>query len=225
MAHPFVPELEVKEPEEPKYSPSEFIVTSLLILKKFGLNLRESAWVVANTCGESARGQRSRGNNYGGVKAIKGYKGKWYQAPGHTKSGDAPICYYRVWDSIEAFYEYWVKVYIPKVTVPGPAEKTANYKLCGYYFWKGEYTKAFDAMIGAEYKGPMTRDIPERRAGSTARHASLIEEVIVVYLQHKLGVVADGKFGPKSKAALASTNPGFNWEEAATRYFLEESPS
>lgn len=223
------PDKEIKEPQPPVYAPVEFVIEVMKYLRGKGMSLIQNAWVTANCWSESAKGQRSRGSNYGGVKANKHNTTKndeWWRAPGHTKSGDAPMCYYKAYKDLHHFLDWWCVNYIPKPKddVQPEGGKTANYKLAGFYFWN-KNPLWYDAIIGAEYKGPMTRDIPERRAGSIENHRRLTEQTIITYLQYKLGngLVCDGQFGPKTKKELEKVFPGKNWMEAAELLYQSEN--
>lgn len=217
------PVLEIKDPVKPEFTPSEFVLFFINFGKKRRLTFFQSASFTANLANESAIGQSSKGNNFGGVKANKHNTTKndeWWQAPGHVAAGDAPICYYKAYKDPEAFGDWSLRVFMPKpppeMQEPPLGEITANYRLAGYYFYRDD-PRWFDAIIGAGYKGDVVKNDPKKRAGSFNRHKALTEYCMIMYLQDKLGgLKVDGVFGPKTKEKLEKTYPGLNWLEAAS---------
>lgn len=190
--------------EPPKMSRGAFVVACLMALFGLGLTLRQALSLAANTMNETGWGRYYRAFNLGGWKIWKfsardadGTPRRWWRALGNKSSGDPQTCFYRAFDSIGAFFAEWVKTFVPKVD---PAKKpNGRYWKTGQQFWAGE--EWFDDLIAAGYKGDVTRRRPE---GSIRQHEQIIKTLIVMWCQHLLGVVVDGKWGPKSKAACAA---------------------
>lgn len=173
-----------------------FVLRCLDLCMALGCSVVQACGVVSNSVIETGWGRYHRGNNLGGVKATKAWATPdswWWRAPGHVDGGDQPWCYYRVFPSFEDFFKFWLKTYVPK---PGAAPKS-RYKKTGEEFWN--HHPWFDDLIAAGYKGEVTRANP----GPSLRADDMINDKVEVYVaQRHLGVTVDGKWGPKSKAAL-----------------------
>lgn len=147
------------------------------------LNAGQAIGILANAINESFWGQRYRGNNIGGVKINRARvqahpETRWWWARGNVRSGDPEIVFYVAFPSLEAFYEHWINQFVPH---PGV---TAHqyYDPVGELFWNDE--PWFDAMIGLNYKGRMTRDIPARRQAANAEHRSICRTCAQIVLNH-----------------------------------------
>ena len=207
QAPPFwlVPALEVTEDSEPpKMSRSEFILRCIAALLSLGCDIDQAFGVVANAINETGWGRFYRAFNLGGWKIWKfsstnadGTPRRWWRALGNKGSGDPQTCFYRAFASLEEFLSEWLKTFVPKVN-PGK-KPNGRYWKTGQQFWAGE--EWFDDLIEAGYKGDVTKAHPR---GSIESHHQIIKTLTVVYCQHLLGVVPDGKWGQKSRNACSA---------------------
>jgi hypothetical protein len=192
-----------KEITGPLWSPSreDFIFTCFDLLRKLGVPQGRAAEVVANSAVETGwgRGRESDppelrgvlGHNLGGVKAHRPWSGPWWRKAGHQSSGDPPVCFYKAYPSLEAFFESWLGTYVPKPPNRGRYAKTGQ-----AFHGNGDW---FLELCLAGYKGSVTQ------ANPTASHASfqgVVARVRRTVLQRALGVTPDGVWGPKSQKAL-----------------------
>jgi hypothetical protein len=199
----------------------EFIESSVDTLLALGVPMWGAFEVTGNSMVESARGQKFRGWNLGGVKVKEsdaewaraaGLPLRWFRAPGNKAvgatledlaGGDPPWCFYRVWDSMLAFYSDWLWKYVP---ADGAVDRTRvprdvkRYKATGKAFW-GQSDSWFLELCRAGYKGQNTQKSPER---SVLAHRELAKEAMLVWAQAKLGVAADGVWGMGSQKACAT---------------------
>jgi len=191
------PALEVTSANDaPKLSVAEFLIQSVDALRAAGCSFDQAVNVTANAVNETGWGRYYRGWNLGGWKITKGTANnpdgtprRWFRALGNKSSGDPQTCFYRAFGSLQEFYEAWLLQFVPK-------HGTGRYKKTGEQFWAGE--EWFDDLIAAGYKGDVTRRNPRP---SMAAHEKIIGSVVTYYCQRKLGVVADGKWGARSRAA------------------------
>jgi peptidoglycan hydrolase-like protein with peptidoglycan-binding domain len=170
----------------------------MIALFKLGLNVDQASSIAANTMSETAWGRLYRAWNLGGWKITKDTAfnsdrspRKWYRAAGNKSSGDPPTCFYRAFNSIEHFFDAWLKQFVPK-----NASDKHRYKKTAEAFWANK--DWYPELIQAGYKGAVTRANPTK---SIQSHKKLIEGVLTYWAQHCLGVTVDGKWGPKSTAA------------------------
>lgn len=191
------PALEVTSANDaPKLSTAEFLIQSVDALRAAGCTFDQAINVTANAVNETGWGRYYRGWNLGGWKITKGTANnpdgtarRWFRALGNKSSGDPQTCFYRAFGSLRDFYEAWLLQFVPK-------NGSGRYKKTGEAFWAGE--EWFDDLIAAGYKGDVTRRNPRP---SIAAHEKIIGSVVIYYCQRKLGLVADGKWGPRSRAA------------------------
>jgi len=211
--------------DEPKPPRDQFVVACMEACLRLDCNPMQAAGVTANVMNESAWGQSYRGNNLGGWKIYEHYaiayrkahgKGpRWWRGPGNKapgatpkdlKGGDPPWCFYRAFESIEDFLASWLKTFVPEPPLGTPSREskgdpaTGDYRLAGERFW-GRRANWFDAMVAAGYKGSRTEASPEQ---AIAEHHSLVQSALTRWGQSRLGVTADGAWGPKSKTACAA---------------------
>jgi len=186
-------EVTVNPPKMPK---GAFVIACIQALMKRGLPLQTAIEVAANTMNETGWGQFYRAWNLGGWKITKGtarddrgIMRKWWRALGNKSSGDSQTCFYRAFDSLEHFFNAWIKTFFST----DPKSR---------YFKTGEQARAgeewFDDLIAAGYKGAVTQRNP---LPSMREHASIIKSIMVFYAQFVFGLEVDGKWGPKSRAA------------------------
>lgn len=182
--------------DAPKLPTPEFLVQSVAALRAAGCDLDQALDVTANAVNETGWGKHYRGWNLGGWKITKGTANepdgsprRWFRALGNKSSQDAQTCFYRAFTSLQAFYEAWLLQFVPK-------HGTGRYAKTGQEFWAKR--PWFDDLIAAGYKGVVTQRNPDP---SIREHAKIKGRVIVFCAQRALGVVADGSWGPKSKAA------------------------
>lgn len=197
--------------DAPKLSKAQFLIQSVDALRRAGCSFQQAVDVTANAVNETGWGRFYRAWNLGGWKITKGTAHepdgtprRWFRALGNKSSGDPQTCFYRAFTSLQAFYEAWLLQFVPKEGSP-----TGRYTKTGQQFWAGE--EWFDDLIAAGYKGDVTRRNPDP---SMRAHASIKGTVVVYYCQHKLGVVADGKWGPKSIAACRAVQENIGIKNA-----------
>lgn len=192
--------------DAPKLPVVEFGPRCVEALLALGCSLEQACSVAGNTFNEAAFGRSYRGWNLGGWKITKSFAdayklkhGKpapWWRAVGNKSSGDRPWCYYRAFDGLEHFFREWLLLFVPK---PGTVGSKHRYKRSGELFWSGG--DWFPALIQRGYKGEVTKANP---AGSIAEHRLLQRSALVRWAQARLGVVADGAWGPRSSAACSA---------------------
>lgn len=190
------PELEVTE-HRPPLERDPFIVACVQALLALGLTTEQALGVQANTISEIGWKFKFRAWNLGGVKINKntcknpdGSPRRWWRALGHKKSGDPHTCFYRAYDSLEAYFAEWIRVFVPKPPAKG------RYGATGARFWAG--LEWFPAMVEAGYKGEVTKANP---TNSLTAHRALVREVSEYWAQHLLGgLVVDGAWGKKTQA-------------------------
>lgn len=214
------PAAEVKH-DASKLPESEFIVLCTDALLRLGCSVPGALGVVANSLNETGHGRYYRAWNLGGWKITKGgaksYREKhgssapWWRAPGNKapdatpedfKGGDPPWCYYWGFASVGDYLARWLAQFVPKPAPGAPSREgqkhgTADYRLAGERFWRDD-PAWFAAMVAAGYKGERTRRKPDR---AIAEHRELVDLAATRWAQSKLGVVADGVWGPKSRTA------------------------
>lgn len=189
------PEMEVTD-RRPPLNRGEFVVACITSLRTLGLSIDQALDVAANTISEVGWDMKFRAWNLGGVKITKatsrnsdGSPRLWWRALGHKKSGDAHTCFYRAYPSLAAYFESWLKVFVPR------APNTGRYGETGARFWAG--LDWFPALIEAGYKGEVTKEHPD---ASIRAHESIAHELAEYWAQHLLGgLTVDGAWGPKSK--------------------------
>lgn len=209
-----------EENDAPKPPLSVLIPLIIDACLALGCNIIQALGVAANVMSEIGWHSAFRGCNLGGVKiwesSVKGYikkygkSPKWYRARGNKTSGDPPWCYYRAYDSIEAFIAEWLLKFVPKLgsIPPAPTRGTDPYiyRKTGIAFWNN--TPWFPELIQAGYKGAVTKTRPQ---SSILSHESLKHEVAEWWAQSRLkstikdpvvraAFVIDGSWGAKSVA-------------------------
>lgn len=186
-----------------------FVIACYIALRNLGLTPWQAVEVLGNAVVETGWGQFFRAWNLGGWKIRKAdvdvlkakrKKALWWRAPGNKapgatlqdyKGGDPPWCYYRGFESMEAFFAEWIPKFVPK-----PGTVTGRYKKTGEAFWaKGDW---FRELCLAGYKGANTQKNPD---GSVASHHQITDMALTFLCQKALGVKVDGAWGPKSEAA------------------------
>lgn len=188
------------EPEHP--STPEFVLKCVNACMSVGFDIIHAVWLTGNTCQETGWGRFHRGNNLGGVKINKALANDlswWWRAAGHVNSGDAPVCYYMVFASYEAFFTFVSKRFVP---VPGTAPKS-RYRKTGEEFHA--YRPWHDDLIAAGYKGEVTRANPDKSIAALENVEERVENYVAQDALKRLGLYGgkvDGKFGPLSRAAL-----------------------
>lgn len=195
------PDLEWTEADEPeKYDKAHFVIRCIAILLDLGCNIEQAIGVTANAVAETGWGKHYRANNLGGVKANRNNTSandRWWRALGHERSGDSHTCFYKAFHDFKFFFTYWLQVFAPR---PGTAPKS-RYRKTGEEFWAGR--PWFDDLIVAGYKGEVTKMHPD---ASIEAHGEIVEIISRMWLQSKVGVDVDGKWGVKSQAAAAEQN-------------------
>lgn len=197
------PSRELKASDEPpKLAKAAFIIMVLTTLVSLGCSFDQALGVAANVMNETAWGRAYRAWNLGGWKIYKdaarekdGSPRFWWRALGNKSSGDAQTVFYRAFRSAAEFLAAWLKTFVPKVDPAG--KPNGRYWKTGQQFWSGE--EWFDDLVAAGYKGDVTRRNP---LPSMREHASIIKTLMVYWAQAILKVSVDGKWGPKTTAAL-----------------------
>lgn len=190
--------------DAPKIGSTAFAPLASGILLSLGCSLFGAISVTGNSMSECANGTRYRAKNFGGWKVYEPFAreylrthGKptpWWRAVGNKDRGDPPWCYYRGFESPKQFFEEWLLLFVPK---PGAVGKKHRYKQSGELFWRDD-EQWFAALIEAGYKGKVTKADP---ADSIYEHGLLRHSALTRWAQSRLGVVADGSWGPRSNAA------------------------
>lgn len=202
-----------------RYEKPEFIRRCMTAFIREGCSPLMAADAAANAMGEAAWGHACWHGNAGGwkitreyataFKVLKGTSAPWWKARGNVDSGDAPWCFYRAFDSLDAFLVEWLAHYVPK---PGANAPYPRYRKAGERFWAGD-ARWFGDLILAGYKGAPSklRMVALRAVGandarhpSVRAHASIADEVTEVWAQLVLGIDPDGAWGPKSRASLCA---------------------
>lgn len=187
------------------------------LLPKF--DPQRSAEIAANAVVETGWGRACYHNNAGGWKITstyaKSYKKEhgsdplWWKARGNVDSGDPDWCFYRSFPTLGAFFSDWIDRFIPK---PETVDSSHRYKKTGEVWWSNTpYGERhwFGELILAGYKGSVrTREIldirakgePDSKHKSVSGHILLVQEVLEIWAQLKLGLDPDGAWGPKSIA-------------------------
>jgi len=202
---------------------SAFVIACYTGLRSLGLSPWQALEILGNAVVETGWGKFFRAWNLGGwkihkadAKALKakGQKILWWRAPGNKapgatlkdfKGGDPPWCYYRGFESMEAFFAEWLSKFVPK-----PGSTTASrYRKTGEAFWAGK-SDWFRELCLAGYKGANTQKAPD---ASVSTHRQITEVALVFLCQKALGVNADGLWGPKSSAACRKAEKGHELAE------------
>lgn len=182
-----------------------------------------AAEIASNAVVETGWGRACYHNNAGGWKITssyaKAYKKEhnvdppWWKARGNVDSGDPDWCFYRTFPTLNDFFQEWVDRFIPR---PRTVDSSHRYKTTGEVFWSQDpYGNHhwFGELILAGYKGSVrTRELialrakgdPDRIHKSVSGHLYLVQEVLEIWAQLKLGLDPDGAWGPKSQAKCKS---------------------
>jgi hypothetical protein len=192
-----------------EHATAAFLKACMRALMKLGLTTEQALEVTSNTISEVGweRHYIRESFNLGGVKIwkpfVESYKAhndgacpKWCRAVGNKSSGDPPTCYYRVYDSLEHFFEEWIKQFIPK---PGSVDSKHRYKKTGDAFWGELPASFFPLLIDAGYKGEVTKSNPQ---SSITAHAQIVARCKAILIQSLLSVLPDGSWGKASQDAL-----------------------
>lgn len=154
------PRAEIDATRDRPREPRAFVKRHLAVLRALGLDDARAFELIAHVSTECDFGRREFGFNAGGVKAleehaiawtrIEGGSMPWWRSDGHVASGDAPEVYYRGWASERAFWEWWLKRYVPRA-----ATSDARYRRTGELFWASDAPPFawFVEMIRAGYRG------------------------------------------------------------------------
>ena len=215
---------ELELPESSGYTEQRFVAEVMGALLALGCSPRQAAEVCANAMGEAARGRAVwHGNPYGwkitqahsrAWRAANGPDGPpWFKARGNVASADSAWCFYRAFPSIAESVGEWLAHFVPRV---GASTPYPRYRKAGAAFWADD-PAWFRELILAGYKGEpsaeLMRDI--RAAGkrdtdhpSVPGHHALARTSLRLWAQHRLGVEADGKWGPKSRAECCAVQRG-----------------
>lgn len=194
-------------------------------------------WVVANVISERGWFDGDEpgeylipGNNLGGWKINEGHVRdwrsagrkpedipKWFRDVGHVGSGDQPEVYYRIFSSVEEFFEEWLRRFVP---VPGSVGVGHRYYKTGMEFWRQDNRDSsvkkrnndnkpngwFRELCLAGYKGPVTQAKPDKSVESFWRIAARVKAMIVQDRMNRQGSVRnlprltpDGVWGDKSR--------------------------
>lgn len=166
-----------------------FVLRHLAELRALGLDDARAFELIAHVSTECDFGRREHGHNAGGVKALEGdaeayertYGGEmpWWRSAGHVASGDAPEVYYRGWTSSRAFWEWWLRRFVPRVS----SAASARYTQTGLLFWSQPGPAWIVEMIRAGYRGVVReREIAELLAagGDGTAHSSVRAHVDLV---------------------------------------------
>jgi hypothetical protein len=200
------PSARVTGSEPPKLSRDAFPVMCVDVLLSLGCPIVGACEIAANAITETGWGQEYAHNNLGGWKCSQGAASRylartgspmpWWSTHGNVGTGDSKTVFYRAFPSIRDFFAEWLLTFVPK---PGTVGPTHLYRRTGEAFWAKE--PWFPLLVAAGYKGPRTRAKPDK---SIADHVSLTKSAATRWAQSRLGVTVDGKWGPKSRAALAA---------------------
>lgn len=199
------------EPVRDTRSRFEYVLHCFETVLRLGCTPGQAAGVTANSINESGWGQKIYcGNAFGWkinrsfaetYRRTRGRSAPWWRARGNIGSGDPPEVYYRVFGTQDAQGKWsfdfaaalgeWVSNFVPR-----PGTSTGRYRRCGEIFWAGGAW--FPELIRAGYKGSVTAANPQP---SIREHSSLVNTVMVVWVQRRLGgLVVDGSWGPASTA-------------------------
>lgn len=183
------PALELTDNADLEATPDAWARTQLATLAGLGLDPGRAVELVAHCATECAWGRRAIGHNLGGVKitervaraaTAEGRPLAWLRAPGHVASGDSEVCFYRAWESDEAFWRFWVSRYVPR---PGAHVGGSRYAATGAAFWSDAPARWFVELLLAGYRGEVrqreiARLLTEHR--DTALHPSVAEHLALV---------------------------------------------
>lgn len=136
-----------------------FVARHLGVLRELELDDARALELIAHVATECDWGRREHACNAGGVKALEGdaeayertFGGDmpWWRSAGHVASGDAPEVYYRGWPSTRAFWEWWLKRFVPRAG----AAPSSRYARTGALFWSSVGPAWFVEMLRAGYRG------------------------------------------------------------------------
>lgn len=201
----------------PTFTKPEFIRACMTALLAHDLSPAQAADVAANAMGEAAWGRACWWGNAGGWKITKAYADafkamhgrapSWWKARGNVDSADSAWCFYRAFDSVEAFLAEWLRHFVPKPDVAAPPYP--GYRTAGQRFWQGD-ARWFGDLILVGYKGAPSKlrmralravGADDARHPSVAAHRSIAREVLEVWAQILMGLDPDGAWGPKSREA------------------------
>jgi peptidoglycan hydrolase-like protein with peptidoglycan-binding domain len=188
---------------------SRWCIDQLLVL---GIVLHRAIELAAHFALETGFGGADRhagfrGWNLGGVKAYPawaraeraaGRRPRFYRAHGNVGTGDSQTVIYMAYDGPTGFFVWWIERFLPKPK-PGVAVvsgRAGNYTATGAAFWSDD--DWFAEILKACYRGSVTRAHPQ---GSIDAQHQLVHTIRLRWAQSRLGVVADGAWGPKSRAA------------------------
>lgn len=183
-------EVPASTPGAPEHG-APFVVASMRALIDLGCSEAQAAQVTANAVNETGWGRSYGAFNLGGWKITPGHakahpNAKWWRAPGNRSSGDPPWCYYRAFDSLEAFYAEWLTHFVPRPDAEAPPYP--GYARTGQIFWSGGAWFAELIMVG--YKGSVTRkrlvDLraahrPDSEHPSIRDHESIVRSVLAMW--------------------------------------------
>lgn len=197
---------EVTGPEPPRMARDAFPVACVDTLLSLECPLEGAFEIAANAIVETDWGQQYRAHNYGGVKATKGwaetYKlrtgraAPWWRAHGNKSSGDSQTVFYRGYVSMADFFTEWLLTFVPR---PGSVGPTHRYRKTGAAFWSRS-TPWFPLLVAGFYKGAKTAAKP---GDTLADHVSLTASARIRWVQCRLGVDVDGKWGRQSRTHCA----------------------
>lgn len=200
------PDAEVKSWAKPAWDRTQFIVNCVDAILHAGhaVDAAGACEITANAVVETGA-KYYKAFNLGGVKATPAWAQRYaartgrpapfFRAHGNKGTGDSHTVIYRGYSSLADFWDEWLRTFVPRNL---PSGIKHLYRKTGDAFWAQPRGDWFRAMCAAGYKGPVTAKSPER---SIKLHHQLTREVRTRYAQHKLGVVVDNKWGPKSIAA------------------------
>lgn len=193
-----------------------FITACFTALLARGMTARQCAEVTANACLEASWGRNVYYGNGGGWKITAAFVAEWrkrygvcppwWKAPGNLDSMDSDWCFYRCFDSLGEFLSEWCEHFVPRPDRPAPYP---GYKKAGAEFWQGS-ARWFGTLITIGYKGKPSKlrmlaqraiGLDDARHPSVRGHRGMVEDVLDVWAQLRLGIDPDGAWGPKSRAA------------------------
>jgi hypothetical protein len=205
---------EVHEKPAPR-TRNQFTVDVIDTLITLGFPFWQACEITGNSINETGGKGHYRGHNLGGYKITRPYaeaflakhgrKPPFWRARGNKakgatlqdyKGGDPPWCFYRAFDSDAHYLADWGLKFVPKPDPKWTAEfvaqleknreATADYRLTGYLFWKGD-PRWFVALCDAGYKGANTDKNP---LPSYAEHLDIVRGARHRWAQTKLGIWA-----------------------------------
>jgi hypothetical protein len=116
-------------------------------------------------------GMKAKRERVAAYAACTGRPQRWFRAPGHVASGDAPTVLYLAYDSEAQFWVLWLNEVLGSSADAPPWRE--RYREAARRFWAQDRTW-IDALIDAGYRGDRTAGDPKRRAGAIATHASVV---------------------------------------------------